>query len=117
MSNVDIDDLAAAVMDGLEEYVELAEDAMKDAVTQTAKAVRKELVTTSPDGKTGRYRKGWRASVVEEKAHMRHMSVHNRKYQIVHLLERDTPSGMAGVWLPDRTLLRQRNTVQRCWKP
>lgn len=45
MSNVDIDDLAAAVMEGLEEYVELAEDAMKDAVTQTAKAARKELVT------------------------------------------------------------------------
>ena len=66
MSNVDIDDLAVAVMEGLEEYVELAEDAMKDAVTQTAKAVRKELVATSPDGKTGRYRKGWRASVVEQ---------------------------------------------------
>lgn len=88
MNHVDIDDLAAAVMEGLEEYVELAEDAMKDAVTQTAKAVRKELVTTSPDGKTGRYRKGWRASVVEDKAHMRHMTVHNRKYQIVHLLEK-----------------------------
>lgn len=88
MNHVDIDDLAAAVMEGLEEYVDLADDAMKDAVTQTAKSVRKELVTTSPDGKTGRYRKGWRASVVEEKAHMRHMSVHNRKYQIVHLLEK-----------------------------
>ena len=66
MSNVDIDDLAAAVMEGLEEYVELAEDTMKDAVTQTAKAVRKELVTTSPDGKTGRYRKGIRSPICPE---------------------------------------------------
>lgn len=29
MSNVDIDDLAAAVMEGLEEYVELADAEMK----------------------------------------------------------------------------------------
>ena len=29
MSNVDIDDLAAAVMEGLEEYGELAEDARR----------------------------------------------------------------------------------------
>lgn len=88
MSNVDIDDLADAVMQGLEEYAELAEDAMKDAVTKTARAVRKELVETSPIGSTGKYHKGWRASVVEEKAHLRHMSVHNQKYQIVHLLEK-----------------------------
>lgn len=41
MSNVDIDDLAAAVMDGLEEYVELADAEMKKAVRKTATQVKK----------------------------------------------------------------------------
>lgn len=75
-------------MQGLEEYAELADDAMKDAVTKTARAVRKELVETSPVGDTGEYHKKWRASVRLEKAHMLHMSVHNLDYRIVHLLEK-----------------------------
>lgn len=88
MDHVEIDGLAAAVMNGLEEYVELADDAMKKAVRKTAGSVRKELTETSPVGNTGKYRKGWRASAAEESSHMLHMTVHNRKYQIVHLLEK-----------------------------
>lgn len=57
MSNVDIDDLAAAVMEGLEEYVELAEDAMKDAVTRRQRQSEKNWLPHHPTARpadTGR---------------------------------------------------------------
>jgi len=44
-------------------------------------------VTTSPVG-TGAYKKGWRASALDEKSYKKVMVVHNRKYRIVHLLEK-----------------------------
>lgn len=38
-----VDDLADLVMDGLREYSELADTAMKKAVRKTAASVRKEI--------------------------------------------------------------------------
>ena len=87
MDTVNVESLASVIAQELEAYADLAADAMKDAVTQTAKAVRKELVTTSPVG-TGAYKKGWRASALDEKSYKKVMVVHNRKYRIVHLLEK-----------------------------
>ena len=56
MNCVDIDDLAAAVMEGLEEYVELADAEMKKAVRKTAAQVKKEIAANAPK-RTGEYAK------------------------------------------------------------
>lgn len=45
---VDIDELAIAVMHGLQEYVSLATDGVKKAVKKTAAATKKEIATTTP---------------------------------------------------------------------
>ena len=78
---VDIDELAIAVMHGLQEYVRLATDGVK-------KAVKNEIATTAPK-RTGAYRKSWTASQQEVRSNALHITVHSKdRYQIAHLLEK-----------------------------
>ena len=83
-----IDDLADLVMDGLREYSELADTAMKKAVRKTAASVRKEISENAPkDTKT--YAKSWATKKVTESSHKLEMTVHSKnRYQIAHLLEK-----------------------------
>lgn len=88
MSNVNIDDLAAAVMDGLEEYVELADAEMKKAVRKIATQVKKEIAANAPK-RTGEYAKSWAVKKTGESSHSIEMTVHSKsRYQIAHLLEK-----------------------------
>jgi len=82
-----IDDLANLVMDGLREYSELADTAMKKAVRKTATSVKKEISANAPKD-TGAYAKSWATKKVMENSHSLQMTVHSKnRYQIVHLLE------------------------------
>ena len=82
-----VDDLADLVMDGLREYSELANDAMKKAVRKTANSVKKEISENAPKD-TGRYSKSWTAKKTKENSHTLEMTVHSKnRYQIAHLLE------------------------------
>jgi len=82
-----IDELADLVMDGLREYSELADTAMKKAVRKTAASVKKEISENAPK-RTGRYAKSWTAKKTKENSHSLEMTVHSKKrYQIAHLLE------------------------------
>lgn len=82
-----VDDLADLVMDGLREYSELADDAMKKAVRKTANSVKKEISENAPKD-TGRYSKSWTAKKTKENSHTLEMTVHSKnRYQIAHLLE------------------------------
>lgn len=83
-----IDDLADLVMDGLREYSEFADTAMKKAVRKTATSVRKEISENAPK-RTGRYAKSWMAKKTKENSHSLEMTVHSKdRYQIAHLLEK-----------------------------
>lgn len=82
-----IDDLADLVMDGLREYSELADTAMKKAVRKTAASVRKEISENAPK-RTGDYAKSWATKKVTENSHKLEMTVHSKnRYQLAHLLE------------------------------
>ena len=83
-----IDDLADEIMTGLQEYAELADDAMKNAVKKTATTVKKEIAANAPKD-TGAYGKSWTTKKVKENSHTLQMTVHSKnRYQLAHLLEK-----------------------------
>lgn len=83
-----IDDVADLVMDGLREYSEIANTAMKKAVRKTATSVKKEISANAPV-KSGRYKKSWTAKKTKENSHTLEMTVHSKdRYQLAHLLEK-----------------------------
>ena len=82
-----IDDMAAEIMEGLSEYAELADSAMKQAVRKTATKVKNEISANAPV-KSGRYKRSWTAKKTKENSHSLQMTVHSKnRYQIAHLLE------------------------------
>ena len=82
-----IDDMAAEIMEGLEEYADLSDAAMKKAVRKTATAVKNEISAKAPV-KSGRYKRSWAAKKTKENSHALEMTVHSKdRYQIAHLLE------------------------------
>ena len=82
-----IDDMAAEIMEGLSEYAELADTAMKKAVRKTAIAVKNEISAKAPV-KSGRYKRSWTAKKNKENSRTLEMTVHSKdRYQIAHLLE------------------------------
>lgn len=83
-----INDLADLVMNGLREYSELADTAMKKAVRKTATSVKKEISANAPV-KSGCYKKSWTARKTKENSHSLEMTVHSEdRYQLAHLLEK-----------------------------
>ena len=83
-----IDDLADEIMAGLQEYAELADDAMKKAVKKTATTVKKEIAANAPKD-SGAYGKSWTTKKVKENSHALQMTVHSKnRYQLAHLLEK-----------------------------
>lgn len=87
MSAIPIDDLADEIMKGLTEYASLATDTMKDAVKESGKLVKKEIVKNAPV-KTGRYKKSFTVTKTKEDANTLEVTVHSKnRYQLTHLLE------------------------------
>lgn len=86
--SISIDDMADAIMEGLQDYAELAESEMKKAVRKTATAVKKEIQETAPV-KSGRYKKSWRSKKTTEKSNAVEYTVYSiDRYQLAHLLEK-----------------------------
>lgn len=89
MSNtkVSIDRLADAVMDGLNDYADLAAADMKAAVRKAGTTVRKQIQSTAPS-RTGAYAKSWTVKTERETSNSLELIVHSRnRYQLAHLLE------------------------------
>ena len=79
--------LAKEVMDGLEEYAELAVDVMKKEIQETGKSVKQQISQTAPR-KSGRYAKSWAVKKVKETSNSLDVVVHSRnRYMLTHLLE------------------------------
>ena len=71
-----VSQLADVIMEGLEEYAQLAADDMKKAVKKAGAQARKDIQENAPV-KTGAYAKSWAAIVVYSR----------NRYQLAHLLE------------------------------
>lgn len=79
-----ISELADAINECLAEYTDEVEEALEETKKRLADEAVKELKATSPRRpKGGKYAKGWRAKRVGRK-----YVVHNKRYQITHLLEK-----------------------------
>ena len=77
-----IDNLAAEIMQGLQEYADLADTAMK-------KAVRKNEISANAPADTGKYAKSWTTKKTGENSHSLEITVHSKnRYQLAHLLEK-----------------------------
>lgn len=86
-STVNINDMADVIMQGLNEYAELATEDMKKAVKHASATVRKDIRANAP-ADTGKYAKSWTAQKVRETSQTLTMVVHSRnRYQLAHLLE------------------------------
>ncbi len=84
---VRIDQLAAAVMEGLAEYADFAADDLKKAVKKAGNEVKKDIQANAPKD-TGAYAKSWAVKNVRETSHSIELVVHSRnRYQLSHLLE------------------------------
>ena len=84
---VRIDQLADAVMKGLEEYAKLATDDLKKDVQKAGKKVKEQIEGTAPK-KTGRYSKSWAVKKTRETSDSIQVVVHSKnRYQLTHLLE------------------------------
>lgn len=84
---VSVDAMADAIIEGLLEYADLASDTVKEAVTESAKTVKKEIQAGAPS-RTGKYKKSWTAKKTKESSNGLVITVHSKdRYQIAHLLE------------------------------
>lgn len=84
---VPIDRMASAIMEGLQEYADLATNDLKKAVKKAGKSVKDEISQTAPKD-TGKYAKSWAVKTVKETSSSLDVVVHSKnRYQIAHLLE------------------------------
>jgi len=85
---VTVNQMADAIMEGLQEYAQLATDVMKDCVNKAGNTVKKETQAGAPV-KTGRYQKSWTVKRQKEIGNTLEVVVHSRnRYQLTHLLEK-----------------------------
>lgn len=113
--NVRIDQLAAAVMDGLKEYADLATEDLKKAVRKAGTSVKKDIQENAPKD-TGDYGKSWTVKRIKESANSLELVVHSRnRYQLSHLLEFGHARRGGGVWRERHTLPRRKNVRWKRW--
>lgn len=84
---VRIDQMANVIMEGLQEYADLATDDMKAAVKKAGNEAKKDIQANAPV-KTGAYKKSWAVKTTKETSNAMEVVVHStNRYQLAHLLE------------------------------
>ena len=84
---VSVDQLAQAVIEGLEEYNKLATETVKKAVKKAGTTVKKEIGGSAPR-RTGKYAASWRTKTTAESSTSLHVTVYSpSRYMLAHLLE------------------------------
>ena len=84
---VRIDQMAHVIMEGLQEYADLATDDMKAAVKKAGNEAKKDIQANAPV-KTGAYKKSWTVKTTKETSNAMEVVVHSKnRYQLAHLLE------------------------------
>ena len=85
---VSIDEMAAAINEGLEEYANLSAQGVKSAVRKTSKAVKDQINGSAPV-RTGRYAKSWKVKTTAESSQSLEQTVYSpNRYMLSHLLEK-----------------------------
>lgn len=88
-SECGIDGLADAVIKGMEEYKDLTDEALDEAVKKTAKAVKEQIRSNAPR-RTGKHAKTWSERITKTSSHLKERTVYAqtpRGYALAHLLE------------------------------
>lgn len=84
---VKIDNMAAEIMKGLDEYAKITTSDLKSAVRQAGTNVKKDIQANAPK-KTGAYSKSWSVKATKETSNSLELTVYSpKKYQLAHLLE------------------------------
>lgn len=82
-----IDQMAHVIMEGLQEYADLATEDMKAAVKKAGNKAKSDVQAGAPVD-TGRYKKSWTVKTTKENANAMEVTVHSKnRYQLAHLLE------------------------------
>lgn len=82
-----IDNLAKTIMEGLQEYADLASEDVKAAVRKAGKNVKADIAANAPK-RTGAYSKSWTVKTQKETANSLEVVAHSKnRYQLAHLLE------------------------------
>ena len=82
-----VDELARTVMEGLQEYADLATEDLKAAVKKAGNECKKDVQASAPV-KTGKYKKSWAVKTTKETSNSMTVTVHStNQYQLTHLLE------------------------------
>lgn len=80
-------DAARLIAQALTEYTEEVKAGIEREGNRIARAMKEEIAANSPVGATGEYKKGWKVTKQRYKT-LVSWTVHNKVYQLVHLLER-----------------------------
>ena len=92
--SVSIDEMASAIIEGLEEYADLSAQGVKSAVRKSAKAVKEQINSSAPV-RTGRYAKSWAVKTTAESSQSLEQTVYS----------------------PSRYMLcLRRRWASKCWK-
>ncbi len=84
---IPVDQLTKEVMDGLQEYAELATDALKKEIQAAGKVAKTQIEQTAPR-KTGAYAKSWAVKKTGETSNSLSVTVYSKnRYMLTHLLE------------------------------
>ena len=84
---VRVDQMAHVIMEGLQEYADLATDDLKKAVKKAGDEAKKDIQNNAPV-KTGAYKKSWTVKTTKETSNAMEVVVHSKnRYQLAHLLE------------------------------
>ena len=85
---VKIDNMAAEIMKGLDEYARLTTSDLKSSVRKAGTNVKKDIQANAPK-KTGAYSKSWSVKTTKETSDSLELTVYSpKKYQLAHLLEK-----------------------------
>lgn len=88
MSSIKPEDMSNEIKNILEEYKDIVVEDLKKAVKETAKEVKKDIVSNAPI-RTGKYKKSWTVSKVSETSRKIQLVVRSKdRYQLTHLLEK-----------------------------
>ncbi|MDE6500798.1 MAG: HK97 gp10 family phage protein [Ruminococcus sp.] len=90
---IDIDEFSEILAETCRKYSEEVKQEVKTGIEKIGKETVSEVKSLSPvykgkdkNLKKGAYKRGWTYSVDESRGNFR-VTVHNKKYQLVHLLE------------------------------
>lgn len=82
------DELVNALVDTAQQYTDEFKVSLEEELEKIGKEAVEEVKTLSPK-KTSKYRRGWRYVITKNRGAFK-VTVHNKHYQLTHLLENGT---------------------------